>query len=114
MNAVVESEEKASSGASVLIAIPKGLEVLALRYINSRRRELPIFQELAEQANFDEIRRLSHNLKGTGTSYGFPDITRLGAGIEKASKEQNLEDVTRQMIALSEYVNVAIHQLQGG
>ncbi len=100
-----------SGGAGVLIQIPEGLEVLALRYIASRQKELPAFQELLERSDFETIRRMSHNMKGTGTSYGFPDITRFGALIESASKEQNLQEISTQVRALSTYVLAAVQQL---
>ena len=95
----------------ILIDIPKGLEKLAWRYINVRQKELPVFQRLLESAEFEEIRRLSHNLKGTGTSYGFPDITRLGAAIESASKQKDISDLSLQMLALSDYVEAAMQQV---
>ena len=44
---------------------------------------------LAAGGNLDEIRKLGHNMKGSGTAYGFSEITRLGAAIETAAKDAN-------------------------
>jgi len=32
------------------------------------------------------IQRIGHNCKGTGTGYGFPEISQAGAAIEKAAR----------------------------
>jgi hypothetical protein len=51
------------------------------------------------------------NHKGTGTSYGFPDITRLGAAAERAAKESDKPEVSRQMADLFACVEAASRQL---
>ena len=96
---------------AVAMDIPQGLEKLARRYISTRLQELPVFENLLGRSEFDEIRRLSHNLKGTGTSYGFPDITRLAAAMERASKEQDATSIAEQLLSLSIYVQAADKQL---
>jgi len=111
---VVEQSAGTSSpdGSAVLIEIPSGLEALAHRYLASRYNELPLLEALLECSDYEQIRRLSHNMKGTGTSYGFPDVTRLGSAMEMASKERDSSNIAKQMNALSTYVHSAIRQLQ--
>ncbi len=38
----------------------------------------------------EDIRRQIHSLKGTGTSYGFPEITKICAVLEDSIKQQKL------------------------
>jgi CheY-like chemotaxis protein len=97
--------------SAVVIQIPEGMEQLARNYLAARRKEAPVFQEFLEHSDFDSIRRLAHNLKGTGTSYGFPDITRLGAAAERAAKESDKPEVSKQMADLFAYVEAASHRL---
>jgi PAS domain S-box-containing protein len=94
------------------ISIPPGLEEAAKHYIRSRKRELQQFVELIDKADYGQIRRLAHNMKGTGTSYGFPDLTRIGKVMETSAKEENASDLTATLIELSRYVQEAEAQLQ--
>ncbi len=98
----------------VHIEIPEGFEQLSPRYLASRQKELPLLRELLERSDFDTLRRLSHNMKGTGTSYGFPDISRLGAALEQAAKAGNESDFAQQITKLAAYIeaaNVQLHDL---
>jgi len=103
--------DAAAAKSTVVIQIPEGMEQLARHYLAARRKEAPVFQDFLEHSDFDSIRRLAHNLKGTGISYGFPDITRLGAAAERAAKESDKPGVSKQMADLFAYVEAASRQL---
>jgi CheY-like chemotaxis protein len=93
------------------IQIPEGMEELARGYLAKRERELPVLQGLLDRSEFDDMRRIGHNLKGTGTSYGFPELTRIGKAIEEASKGTDLIALSRHLAELSNYTRTAIHHL---
>jgi HPt (histidine-containing phosphotransfer) domain-containing protein len=103
--------DAAAAKSTVVIQIPEGMEQLARNYLAARRKEAPVFEDFLEHSDFDSIRRLAHNLKGTGASYGFPDITRLGAAAERAAKESDKPEVSKQMADLFAYVESASRQL---
>lgn len=42
---------------------------------------------LLAASDFGSLAKLSHNLKGSGKSYGFPELTRLGASLEQSAKQ---------------------------
>ncbi len=112
--AVPEPALAAPEAPLVHIEIPEGFEQLSPRYLASRQKELPLLRELLERSDFDTLRRLSHNMKGTGTSYGFPDISRLGAALEQAAKAGNESDFAQQITKLAAYIeaaNVQLHDL---
>ena len=52
------------------------------------------------------IQALSHNLKGTGSAYGFPRITLLGSALELATKECNLIEIAEELKTLAGYLEV--------
>ncbi len=91
----------------VEINIPKGLEEAAKRYLLSRKNELSTLNQLISEADFDQLRRLAHNMKGTGTAFGFPDLTRIGKSMETAAKAQRAEDLAAQLLELSRYLQDA-------
>jgi CheY-like chemotaxis protein len=89
------------------IDLPAGLEEAAKRYIKARKDEVPRLFGLVAERKFGELRALAHNMKGTGTSYGFPELTRRGGVIEHLAGEQDTEALSRQLLALSQYVQDA-------
>ena len=58
---------------------------MALRYIERKRGEIAVYREAVDSGDFGAIKRLGHNMKGTGSGYGFPLLTELGAAIEGAA-----------------------------
>jgi histidine phosphotransfer protein HptB len=61
------------------------------------------FQSQFACANWDELARLAHQLKGAAGSYGFDPITPLAASLEKTIR--NGEPLTTIRAALEELVD---------
>ena len=89
----------------IVVQAPEGLEELAPRYLHARRKELPELMALSEAANFERLKTLAHNLKGTGTSYGFPEVTEIGAEMEKSAQAQDQGTIQEQLLRLSSYLD---------
>lgn len=53
--------------------------------LDLRRREGARLLAAAAQGDLETARLLGHRMKGTGSSYGLPEITRLGRDIEAAA-----------------------------
>jgi CheY-like chemotaxis protein len=89
----------------IRITPPKGIESLVPKYLENVRRG--INEILAEGAtkDCDRARRLGHQFKGSGSGYGFPEITRTGAAVELAAKEADAEKIRTQILALSSYLD---------
>ena len=51
------------------------------------------FDALVARQDAAALGRLGHRLKGSGASYGFPEITALGAQIEDLGKQAQLEPI---------------------
>ncbi|HLH05268.1 MAG TPA: PAS domain-containing protein [Bryobacteraceae bacterium] len=87
--------------------IPIGLEAIAHRYLAARREELIKIEALIRQRNFAELRTLGHNMKGSGESFGFDEITWIGEAIEAAAKREDLIALQRHLRDLRDYVAFA-------
>ena len=62
-------------------------------------------QRQLTQGNFEELRRVTHQMKGAGGGYGFSRITELAAGAESAIKESAaLESITSRVNELVDLV----------
>ena len=63
-------------------------------YVAARRLELPLLRALLADRRFDEVGRIAHRMKGTGATYGLPEVTRLGAALESAALAANAPAIT--------------------
>jgi CheY-like chemotaxis protein len=88
----------------IRIAPPEGLEALAPRYLSARRKEVQELVALLAASDFERISSRGHNLKGTGRSYGFPDLTDIGAALERLAKHEDKEGIHKQLLRLSNYL----------
>lgn len=63
--------------------------------------ELPerirMMEELLSKGDWEELQRLSHQLKGAGGGYGFPHITEVSARLEAALKEAAGEGPVKEL-----------------
>lgn len=86
-----------------IMALPPEIQARVPTYLARRRQELQLMRELIGQRDFERIRVLAHNMKGSGAGYGFPQLSDLGAEIEKSAKSQQpveLEQQTKSLEAL--------------
>lgn len=88
----------------ISIEMPPGLEHIMPAYLEWRRKEVPELIALLAASDFERLARLSHNIKGTGTSYGLPDLSRIGADLELAAKECDTAAAGDQLTQLNYYL----------
>jgi len=62
-------------------------------YINHTFKELKSIRENIQSTTFDSLRTFGHNIKGSGGMYGFNEITEMGAIIESAAKDENMDQI---------------------
>ena len=55
-------------------------------YLTRRREELDLVDKWLSDKNYEEIRRMAHNMKGSGGSYGLFDLSLLGQKLEDAAR----------------------------
>jgi len=73
-------------------------------YINFTSKELGKVEENIDTATMESLRTFGHNIKGSGGMYGFDSVTELGAKIEAAAKEDNLEDIKSFFKELNDFL----------
>ena len=59
---------------------------LLARYLQRRREQLKQLAAALDHADYELIRRIGHNLHGSGTAYGLPRISVLGQALETAAE----------------------------
>jgi PAS domain S-box-containing protein len=82
---------------------PSISEIVPIFLANIRGNPAAILRAV-EAGDLQTARGLGHNMKGTGTAYGFPVITDLGAQIEQAAKEEKLDTLRSKVSELASYL----------
>jgi HPt (histidine-containing phosphotransfer) domain-containing protein len=75
-------------------------------FLESREKEIGIIKECLARSDMKEAQRLGHGMKGAGSGYGFPEISRIGKSIEQAAKEENAGEIENALEMLGEYLSV--------
>jgi len=95
---------EAGSPQSIGIEMPPGLEEIVPGYLAARREELPELMALLAASAFERLAVISHNIKGSGGSYGFPELTRMGAALEHSAKQMDPGSLSTQLTELKDYL----------
>ena len=66
--------------------IPESIRARRPAFLANRRRDLETLRAALAALDFATMRTIAHNCKGTGTGYGFPEISSIGAQISVAAK----------------------------
>ncbi len=75
----------APEDAPIVIHVDPVVRHLVPKFLELCRTDAAGMRSALEAGNFDGLRKTGHKLKGSGGSYGFNDITRIGAAVEAAA-----------------------------
>ena len=93
--------------ARILIDVPEDLpRELVSQFLASCRQDLARLQTALAAKDYNQARRLGHQLKGNGSPYGFADITLLGGAIEQAAAAGGATELARQIQLLETYLSL--------
>ncbi|MFQ5676666.1 MAG: PAS domain S-box protein, partial [bacterium] len=70
--------------------IQRDMEKLKGYYIENLHERYDKMVRALEDDNFDEISIIGHSMKGSGASYGFPEVSDLGRKIEDTARRKNI------------------------
>ena len=91
--------------ARIVVQLPKGLpRKLVSGYLEDCQKDLSALNAALVERDYERARVFGHQLKGTGSPYGFPDLTTLGAAIEGAAVNQDTPELDRLVRQLEEYL----------
>ena len=88
-----------------LVRVGSSLAELVPGFLESRRRDVEKIAAALERSDFDNVRILGHNMKGSGAGYGFSRITEIGASLEQAATRCAPEGIRAGSAALVRYLD---------
>lgn len=74
-------------------------------YLESCKESVKEIAELLAKEDFENVKRIGHNLKGSGSGYGFEDISKFGKAIEDNAANTNLQPIIDAANDLEAYLN---------
>lgn len=72
----------------LVVNVDEETAALVPRFLANRAVDVEKIRTALAGPNFDAIRVIGHGLKGVGTGYGFPEISRIGGAIEDAARSR--------------------------
>jgi PAS domain S-box-containing protein len=86
------------------IQMPPGLEDIVPGYLASRRDEIPEMLALLAASDFERLALKGHNMKETGDSYGFSDLSRMGGALEDSANQSNAAALNLELTEIREFL----------
>jgi HPt (histidine-containing phosphotransfer) domain-containing protein len=82
-------------------------EILPLlpKFFANRRNDVRTLRDAAERKDTQTIATLAHNMRGTGASYGFPEISAIGDRMQTAGKRGEMSEVAQLTIELEQLLD---------
>jgi HPt (histidine-containing phosphotransfer) domain-containing protein len=89
--------------------VPRGLEEFIPSYLANRKEEVPVMIGLLAASDFESLAVLGHNIKGSGASFGFPEISRIGAALQHSAEQTDPAALRTQLTELKDYLDYVEH-----
>jgi len=98
------TEPEATDAPAGVVTVDPDIQDLVGHFLENQQTNAALVLELADQRDFESVRRIGHNMKGTGKGYGFEIISSHGASLEQAASRSQADDVKRVAKELADYL----------
>ena len=98
------AEPEATDAPAGVVIVDPDIQDLVARFLENQQKNATLVLELVNQRDFESVRRIGHNMKGTGKGYGFEIISSHGASLEHAASRSQADDVKRVANELADYL----------
>ena len=88
----------------VLVKVDPDLKDLIPEFLRRKREDSTAISEALAAGDFAKIKRLAHNIKGEGGSFGFDPLSEIGAELERSASEANAEASRKLALRLADYL----------
>ncbi len=105
------AKEKANPAGT---AIDLSIDDLIPAYLQNRRNDVRLMTKALAAGEWHVIAELGHKIKGSGSSYGFPEISDLGRELERAAGAKERDAVRAALAGLATRVKEAARSRRSG
>jgi HPt (histidine-containing phosphotransfer) domain-containing protein len=86
------------------VQVASELRDLIPRFLANRRLDVGLLRDALARGDSDAARRVGHSLRGVGGGYGFDEITRIGAEVERLARTGAVEAIRPLVTELESYL----------
>ncbi len=98
-------DKAAANTGPILVRVDPVAGPLLPMFMQSCRNDLAGMRCALDAGDFDGVCKTGHKLKGSGGSYGFDEVTRMGAAIEAAAKAADGDRLRSLIAELENYLD---------
>jgi CheY-like chemotaxis protein len=80
------------------------LAALARAYLAKRAKEPGVIAAAVERGDFEAIHKIGHNLLGSGEMFGFAELSRIGAALQRAADARDAAGIDRLRRRMAHYL----------
>ncbi len=91
----------------LIVQVPSDLADLIPFFLETRQQDVSGLIKGLQVNDFESLRTIGHGMHGTGGSFGFHQISVIGAIIEDAAAVGDAQTVKDQLVALQSYLSRA-------
>jgi len=96
----------------IRLALDESLRDLAPGYLENRRADVGRLSAALAAGDWDTLRVVGHNIKGTGAGYGFAAISEMGAALEAAAQARDAAGAAECTDALARYLSAVVLEFE--
>jgi HPt (histidine-containing phosphotransfer) domain-containing protein len=90
--------------ARITVTPPEGFEELSRDYLARHKEAMSSWHDLLDRGDYDRVRRMAHDVKGTGASYGFAPLTNVARSLEQAAAAHDLARMQSALSSMEAYL----------
>ncbi len=97
------------SDNKIVVKVDEDLEELIPGFLENRINDVQLLRDALAGEDAARLQSIGHSLKGVGGGYGFDALSEIGAKIEIAAKEMNvnvIEEIIGEMADYLERIDV--------
>ncbi len=88
-----------------VVTVDSDIKDLIPDYLKKRREDLSEIKSSFFKNDYSSISRLGHIIKGSGGSFGFNDLSKIGKSLEHAAEKKDVETVRKSIEELTHYLD---------
>lgn len=101
----MDQQQPRAGAAPFVIRADPIVKPLLPGYLANRRKDLERIRDHLAQGDFNALRIIGHDLKGSGGAYGIPPLSELGGRLEQAALANDAEAASRLRAELEAFLD---------
>jgi signal transduction histidine kinase/CheY-like chemotaxis protein/HPt (histidine-containing phosphotransfer) domain-containing protein len=99
------SQESADSFlAPASTDLPPEIQELVPGYVERKQGDIAALWMALKTGDYETLSTIGHQLKGSGTAFGFGGLSGFGASLERAAKASDIDEASRQTALIADYI----------